>query len=81
MPSPKPFRAMKTEQEMMAEIVAKVGPTEGRQLVMSAYNAEILANRLGRLEDQRTSIKAAKGKVNMLKLAVERVHHVVMLMP
>ncbi|MEJ6602720.1 MAG: hypothetical protein QNL51_09115 [Opitutaceae bacterium] len=69
-----------TEKEMMATIVAKVGPAESRQLVVSAYNAEILANRLGRLENS-TAMATAKDRTPLLMLAVQRVHDVVMLMP
>ena len=68
-----------TEKEMMAEIVAKVGPSEARQLVMASYNSEIVANRLGRLEDQ--NMATAKDRTSLIRLALERVHEVVMLMP
>ncbi|MBT5902590.1 MAG: hypothetical protein HOH58_10850 [Opitutaceae bacterium] len=70
-----------TEKEMMAEIVAKVGPSEARQLVMASYNSEIVANRLGRLEDQNKAMATAKDRTSLIRLALERVHEVVMLMP
>ena len=49
-----------TDKELMAEIVAKVGPAEARQLVTSAYNSEIVANRLGRLENNPSAMSTAK---------------------
>jgi hypothetical protein len=69
-----------TEKEMMATIVAKVGPAEARQLVMSSYNSEILANRLGRLENS-TAMATAKDRTPLLNLAIQRVHDVVTLIP
>lgn len=64
---------------MMAEIVAKVGEAEARQMVLSAYNTEILSNRLGRLEQQQASSHLTKGVKNLLRLAIDRVHQVVTL--
>jgi hypothetical protein len=69
-----------TEKELMAAIMAKVGPAESRQLVVSAYNSEILANRLGRLETS-TAIATAKNRTPLLTLALQRVYQVVQLMP
>ena len=70
-----------TEQEMTAQIVAKVGPAEARQLVTSAYNFEIVANRLGRLENNPSAMATAKDRSSLLKLAPRRVLEVVSLMP
>lgn len=65
---------------MMAAIVAKVGEVEARQMVLSAYNTELISNRLGRLEDKDFgSQRLARGKTDFLHLAVERVHEVIML--
>ncbi|GAB5562651.1 MAG: hypothetical protein SynsKO_42980 [Synoicihabitans sp.] len=64
----------------MAEIVAAVGPTEARELVLNAYNAEILSNRLGRLEDHKAAVKLAGDKASLLRLALLRVHEVVNLL-
>lgn len=75
------FPATMTEKEIMAQIVAKVGPTEARQLVTSAYNSEIVANRLGRLEEHKTAMATARQRTPLLKLALERVLEVVLLMP
>ena len=61
--------------------MAKVGPSEARQLVMASYNSEIVANRLGRLEDQNKAMATAKDRTSLIRLALERVHEVVMLMP
>lgn len=70
-----------TDKEMMAQIVAEVGPAEARQLVTSAYNSEIVANRLGRLEGNKTAMATAKSRTPLLRLALQRVLEVVKLMP
>ncbi|MCF3651052.1 hypothetical protein [Synoicihabitans lomoniglobus] len=70
-----------TAKEMMAEITAQIGPIEARKLVLDAYNAEIVSNRLGRLEHQgQTRPPLVRAKRDLLELAVERVHQVVSLM-
>ena len=70
---------MKTDAEMMAEIVAKVGDAQARQMVASAYNTEILSNRMGRLEERQGASHLSKGKLNLLHLAFVRVHEVISL--
>ncbi|MDB4385392.1 hypothetical protein N9Z12_05015 [Opitutaceae bacterium] len=70
-----------TDKEIMAEIVAKVGPAEARQLVISAYNSEIVSNRLGRLEDNPSAMATSKDRSSLLTLSLKRVHEVVSLMP
>jgi hypothetical protein len=70
-----------TDKELMAEIVAKVGPAEARQLVTSAYNSEIVANRLGRLENNPSAMSTAKDHSSLLTLALKRVNEVVLLIP
>jgi hypothetical protein len=70
---------MKTDAEMMADIVAKVGDAKAREMVAAAYNAEIISNRLGRLETQQSASKLMQGASNLLRLALERVYDVVTL--
>lgn len=70
---------MKTDAEMMAEIAAKVGETEARQMVLAAYNTEIISNRLGRLEKTSGASHLTKRVSNLLRLAIDRVHEVVTL--
>lgn len=64
---------------MMAEIVAKVGQEKACEMVLSAYNSEIISNRLGRLEHQQSASHLNKTVSNLLRLALERVHEVVTL--
>lgn len=64
----------------MAEIVAAVGLSEARELVLNAYNAEIGSNRLGRLEENRSAVKLTGDKTPLLHLALKRVHEVVTLL-
>ena len=64
---------------MMADIVAKVGDAQARQMVSAAYNAEIISNRLGRLEQKQGTAQLSKGKANLLQLALARVHEVISL--
>jgi len=70
---------MKSDAEMMADIVKRVGDAQARQMVINAYNTEIISNRLGRLEHAQAGGHLAKTKSNMLSLALERVYEVVML--
>ena len=71
---------MKSNTEMMADIVAHVGDVEARQMVLSAYNTELISNRLGRLEKQQSTSHLRKvGKTDFLNLALVRVHEVVTL--
>ena len=70
---------MKTDAELMADIVAKVGDAQARQMVISAYNTEILSNRLGRLEQRQGTPQLSKGKTNLMHLALVRVHEVITL--
>lgn len=55
----------------MKRIVANVGHLEAIRLVSEAYNAEILANRMGRMETAST-LKRSETK-DLLRLALERV--------
>ncbi len=64
---------------MMAEIVKRVGDAQARQMVLNAYNTEIISNRLRHLEHAQTSGHLAKAPTDMMHLAIERVYEVVML--
>lgn len=68
-----------TKKEMMDYVVKKVGAAEARALVMNAYNAEILSNRLGRMEDKTGIADLRSPKKDLLALAVARVYEMVSL--
>jgi hypothetical protein len=68
-----------TKKEMMDYVVKKVGAAEARALVMNAYNAEIISNRIGRME-AKTGIDLRTPKKDLLALAVARVHELLSLM-
>ena len=70
---------MNTKKEMMDSIVKVVGGPEARSLVLNAYNAEILSNRLSRMETNPAGLSPAIAKKDLLLLALTRVHEVVML--
>jgi len=74
-----PHFVMKHDAEMMADIVTRVGDPQARQMVLNAYNTEILSNRLGRLEHAQTGAHLPKAAMNIMRLALVRVHEVVML--
>lgn len=63
----------------MKDIVTRVGDVQARQMVLSAYNTELLSNRLGRLEQKTGAPHLSKGKANFMQMALVRVHEVVML--
>ena len=70
-----------TKNEQMDYIVQKVGPQEARALVMNAYNAEIISNRLGRMEMTKPGLGDLRTpKKDLLALAVARVHEMLQLM-
>ncbi len=63
-----------SKKEMMQRIVSYVGAQEAIRLVSEAYSAEILANRIGRIEPaSQTFIKNAKPITDLMEIAVERV--------
>lgn len=63
-----------TKKDMMKRIVSFVGAPEAIRLVSEAYSAEILANRIGRMEPASQSfIKQAKPISDMMEIALERV--------
>ena len=47
-----------TKNEIMRDIIAKVGKEKAIDLVMHSYNTELLATRLKRLEDGKPGIGA-----------------------
>ena len=67
-----------SKNEMMDAIVKLVGKQEARTLVLQAYNSEILANRIGRME-AKGGIAERFEKKDLLLLAITRVHEVVTL--
>lgn len=68
---------MNTSKEKMAVIVRVCGTAEAHRLVMDAYNAEIISNRLGRLEPPDGAVKLARPRQSLVDLAIDRVHEVV----
>jgi len=67
-----------TKNNLMAEIVKSVGRTEAHTLVLAAYNAEIISNRLSRMETTPTGL-GRSGNRDLLQLALQRVHEIVVL--
>ncbi|MBX3749414.1 MAG: hypothetical protein KF897_04940 [Opitutaceae bacterium] len=62
------------KKELMQQIVAYVGPTEAIRLVSDAYSAEVLATRIGRIEEgSQNFIKQARPPLDLMQLALERV--------
>ena len=70
---------MNTKKEMMESIIKSVGGPEARSLVLNAYNAEIVSNRLSRMETNPAGLAPAVAKKDLLLLALTRVHEVVAL--
>jgi transcriptional regulator CtsR len=68
---------MKTQNEMLDEIKHYISAEEARKLILEAYNAEIVSNRLGRLEDAEISKIVAIAKRDLLRASIARVHEVV----
>jgi hypothetical protein len=63
-----------TKKELMQKIVSYVGATEAIRLVNEAYSAEILANRIGRMEPaSQNFIKQSRPIMDMTQVALERV--------
>lgn len=62
------------KKELMHQIVAYVGPAEAIRLVSDAYSAEVLATRIGRIEEgSQNFIKQARPPSDLMQLALERV--------
>lgn len=63
-----------TQKELMQKIVACVGEKEAIKLVSDAFSAEILANRMGRLENMgKPLLRKKRSAVDLMQLALERV--------
>ncbi len=63
-----------SKKEMMRRIIACVGREQAIRLVSEAYSAEILANRIGRMEPaSQTFIRQAKPIADLMEVALERV--------
>lgn len=66
-----------TQKELMQNIVACVGEAEAVKLVSDAFSAEIIANRLGRLEVADKPMAARnRTHIEPLQLALERVNSI-----
>lgn len=62
------------KKELMQQIVSYVGPAEAIRLVSDAYSAEVLATRIGRIEEgSQNFIKQARPPLDLMQLALERV--------
>jgi hypothetical protein len=69
-----------TKKDLMTLIAATVGPQEAIRLVVEAHNAEILANRMSRMETEPGGIRRTE-KRDLLQQAMERVVEVIRLLP
>ena len=70
---------MKTQEEMIDAIKRYVDPAEARTLILDAYNAEIVSNRIGRLENMDPTKLTPFSKKDLMAMAISRVHDVVVL--
>ena len=62
------------KKELMQKIVGYVGPAAAIKLVSDAYSAEVLATRIGRIEEgSQNFIKQARAPLDLMQLALERV--------
>ena len=66
------------KKELMKAIADVVGRQDAIRLVAEAYHAEIVSNRLSRMETAPVGIKRAE-KRDLLQQALERVYEVVSL--
>jgi hypothetical protein len=66
------------KKELMKAIADVVGRQEAIRLVAESYHAEIVSNRLSRMETSPIGIKRAEKK-DLLQQALERVYEVVAL--
>ncbi len=69
----------KEKQELMAKIVAKLGQEKALEVVMAAYNTELLSNRLGRME-ATTGLPGTRVSKDLLLLALQRTAEVLAIM-
>lgn len=70
----------KEKQELMAKIVAKLGQEKALEVVMAAYNTELLSNRLGRME-AAAGLPSTRSSKDLLLLALQRTVEVLSIMP
>jgi hypothetical protein len=70
----------KEKQELMAKMVAKLGQEKAFEVVMAAYNTELLSNRLGRME-AATGLPGTRSSKDLLLLALQRTVEVLSIMP
>jgi hypothetical protein len=73
---PAPGNSRMTKKDLMKRISDAVGPQEAVRLVTDAYNSEILANRMSRMETEPSGIRRTE-KRDLLQQALERVIAVV----
>lgn len=69
----------KEKQALMALIVAKLGQEKALEVVMAAYNTELLSNRLGRMEVP-TGLPGTRASKDLLLLALQRTVEVLEIM-
>jgi hypothetical protein len=62
-----------SNRDLMQRIIAHLGKEQAVRLVNEAYNAEILANRLGRMEANPPLSQRTPSAKDLLRLALERV--------
>jgi hypothetical protein len=76
-PNPDSLQKMNaTKKDLMQNITRKVGAEQAIGLVMSAYNTELITNKLARMENKPSSDKLG-AKKDHLELALRRVLDVV----
>lgn len=68
----------KEKQELMAKIVGKLGRERALEVVMAAYNTEIISNRLGRME-ATTGLPGTRTSKDLLLIALQRTVEVISL--
>ena len=62
------------QQDLMAVIVRQLGRGKAVEVVMAAYNTELVSNRMARMETSSTAMKS--GAKDLLLLALKRVAEV-----
>ncbi len=63
------------KQQLMAKIVSKLGRDKAIEAVMAAYNAELVTNRMGRMESN-PALTTKYASKDLLLLALQRVAEV-----
>ena len=64
------------KQQLMAKIVSKLGRDKAIEAVMAAYNAELVTNRMGRMESSQAALATKFASKDLLLLALQRVAEV-----